>query len=125
MTIDEMNISARAKNCLKGAGFYDVQEIKDMKDEEFLVIHHFNEKCLSEVRKEIDKYKKGINYQMFFQFDQKSYSVEDLKNILNDVWVYDLGRNKEEIHDVEMYIRTEDSKAYYVVNGNETGCFSI
>lgn len=126
MKIDEMRISARTKNCLKSAGYTDITDIQDMTDEELLDIHNLNEKCLLEIRNEIDKYKKnGVNYNIYFQFDQKSYSTEDLKQIITDVWVYDLGKNKEEIKNVDMYICPEDSKAYYVINGTEEGCFGI
>ena len=127
MKIEEMRVSARTKSCLKSAGFEDITDIIDMTDEELLDIHNFNEKCLYEIKEVIKEVKEngGVNYKMFIQFDDKSYSVADLKQIIKDVWVYDLGRKKEEIKDVELYIKPEESVVYYVVNGTVEGCFEI
>ena len=32
-----------------------------------------------------------------------------------------MGRKKKDLKDVKVYIKPEENKAYFVVNGNETG----
>ena len=59
------------------------------------------------------------------QFAGKSYTQEELLKIAKDVWVYDLNRVAEELKNVELYVKPEDSSVYYVFNGTETGSFLI
>ncbi len=56
MTIREMDISARAKSCLMGAGYKYVYEIEDMSDEDLLNIRNLNEKCLEEIKEALKDY---------------------------------------------------------------------
>ena len=59
------------------------------------------------------------------QFADKSYTSEDLANIANDVWVYDYNKKASELKDVQLYVKTEESKVYYVFNGEIEGSFNI
>lgn len=60
-----------------------------------------------------------------FQFAGKSYTTEDLVKIAKDVWVYDLNKDLKDFKTVELYVKPEESTAYYVVNEEVTGCFGI
>ena len=59
------------------------------------------------------------------QFDGKSYTNDDLIKIAKDVWKYDLGKKPADFKSVELYVKPEDSRVYYVVNGEITGSFAI
>ena len=59
------------------------------------------------------------------QFADKNYTSEDLANIANDVWVYDYNKKASELKDVQLYVKTEESKVYYVFNGEIEGSFNI
>lgn len=59
------------------------------------------------------------------QFSGKEYTVEKLVEIAKDVWQYDLGRKPEDFQSVELYVKTEESAVYYVINGDTTGSFAI
>ena len=59
------------------------------------------------------------------QFADKSYTSEDLANIANDVWVYDYNKKASELKDVQLYVKPEESKVYYVFNGEIAGDFNI
>ncbi len=59
------------------------------------------------------------------QFADKSYTSEDLSNIANDVWVYDYNKKASELKDVQLYVKPEESKVYYVFNDEITGDFNI
>ena len=59
------------------------------------------------------------------QFADKNYTSEDLVNIANDVWVYDYNKKTSELKDVQLYVKPEESKVYYVFNNEIAGDFNI
>ncbi len=59
------------------------------------------------------------------QFADKNYTAEDLAKIANDVWVYDYGKDASELKDVQLYVKPEESKVYYVFNNEIAGDFII
>ena len=59
------------------------------------------------------------------QYADKNYSAEDLAKIANDVWVYDYGKEASELKDVQLYVKPEESKVYYVFNNEIAGDFII
>lgn len=69
--------------------------------------------------------KAAVKQIINFQFAGKSYSMEDLVKIAGDVWKFDLHKNDEEYQSLELYVKPEESVAYYVFNGDITGSFFI
>lgn len=69
--------------------------------------------------------KKAAKQVINLQFAGKSYSVEDLQKIAADVWKYDLHKADEAYTSLELYVKPEESVAYYVFNGEITGSFFI
>ena len=69
--------------------------------------------------------KKEAKQIINLQFAGKSYSMEDLQKIANDVWKFDLHKADEEYTSLELYVKPEESVAYYVFNGDITGSFFI
>lgn len=59
------------------------------------------------------------------QFSGKSYTTEDWVKSAKDVWEYDLNRNPEDFKSVELYVKPEENKVYYVINGDVSGDFNI
>lgn len=59
------------------------------------------------------------------QFAGKEYTTEKLVEIAKDVWQYDLGGKPEDFKSVELYVKTEESAVYYVINGDTAGSFGI
>ena len=59
------------------------------------------------------------------QFADKNYTSEDLVKIANDVWVYDYGKDVADLKDVQLYVKPEESKVYYVFNNEVAGDFNI
>lgn len=62
---------------------------------------------------------------LHIQYGGKAYSQEDLMKIAKDVWKYDLKRKAGELDSVELYVKPEENKVYYVMNGEFTGSFDI
>ena len=56
MKIRELSISARARMCLLTAGYEDIEELRDITDEELLKIKNLNVKGVAEIREEIELY---------------------------------------------------------------------
>ena len=69
--------------------------------------------------------KKAASAVVHVQFSGKEYKMEDFVNIAKDVWKYDLGKKAADFKSVELYVKPEESKAYYVINGEVTGNFDI
>lgn len=59
------------------------------------------------------------------QFGDKSYTTEDLVKIAKDVWKYDLKQKAGDFKSVALYVKTEESLVYYVINDEVTGSFAI
>ena len=65
--------------------------------------------------------KAEIKTEMYLQFSGKEYSQEEILQKVKDIWTYDLHQNVDAIKDVQLYLKPEESAAYYVVNGVESG----
>lgn len=69
--------------------------------------------------------KEAVKAIVNLQFSGKSYTEDDLIKIAKDVWKYDLGNKSADFKSVELYVKPEESRAYYVINGETTGSFAI
>ena len=75
------------------------------------------------VRKTVKKADQKIAVHV--QFAGKSYSQEDLIKMAQDVWKYDLKQKVRELATVDLYVKPEENKVYYVMNQEFTGDFNI
>ncbi|MCM1153727.1 MAG: DUF6465 family protein [Roseburia sp.] len=70
--------------------------------------------------------KPAVKVDVQLQFsDQQSYTTEKLVQIAKDVWQYDLQRKPEDFKTVSLYVKPEERKVFYVVNGDVDGSFGI
>lgn len=69
--------------------------------------------------------KAEIKESVSVQFDGKSYTTEELVKIAKDVWKYDHKKKVSDFQSVELYVKTEESIVYYVINGEVSGSFAI
>ncbi len=65
------------------------------------------------------------NFVLHIQYGGRSYAQEELLKIAKDVWKYDLKRKAGELESIELYVKPEENKVYYVMNGEVTGNFDI
>lgn len=78
------------------------------------------------VKKTATRAKKAeVKEVVHVQFEGKSYTTEDLVKSAKDVWKYDLKQKASDFKSVEIYVKPEESLAYYVINGDVTGSFLI
>jgi len=59
------------------------------------------------------------------QVADREYTQEDLVKIANDVWVYDYDKKASELKKVQLFVKAEEFKVYYVFNDEITGDFNI
>ena len=59
------------------------------------------------------------------QYSGKSYSQDELLKMAKDVWKYDLKQKVRELASIELYVKPEENKVYYVMNDEFTGFFNI
>lgn len=62
---------------------------------------------------------------LHIQFSGKSYSQDELVKMAQDVWKYDLKQKVRELASIELYVKPEENKVYYVMNQEFTGDFLI
>ena len=58
---------------------------------------------------------------MFLQFAGKEYTEKEILQKVKEIWTKNLKRKVGEMKDVKIYLKPEESAAYYVVNGHTTG----
>lgn len=65
--------------------------------------------------------KAELKTEMFLQFSGKEYTEKEILQKVKDVWTHDLKNKVGEMKDVKIYLKPEESAAYFVVNKNTTG----
>ena len=69
--------------------------------------------------------KEAVKAVVNVQFNGKSYETEDFVKIAKDIWKYDLKKKATDFKSVEIYVKPEENRAYYVINGEVDGSFGI
>ena len=69
--------------------------------------------------------KAELKTELQVQFDGKSYTQEDLVKIAKDVWKYDLKQKVGDLTSIQLYVKPEEGVAYYVMNTEFAGSFTI
>ena len=67
----------------------------------------------------------AVKETISIQFAGKEYTTEQLVKIAKDIWEFDLKKDPAAFAEVQLYVKPEEAKAYYVINGTETGSFNI
>lgn len=65
-----------------------------------------------------------VKSSLHVQCEDRNYTEADLMKIAADVWKYDLKHKASELTSIDLYVKLEESKVYYVMNG-EAGSFGI
>ena len=59
--------------------------------------------------------------EVYFQYAGKEIASKDLVSDVKKAWIEMTGKKEEDIQDVKVYVKPEENKAYYVVNGEAEG----
>ncbi|MBR4529265.1 MAG: hypothetical protein IKO80_03185 [Lachnospiraceae bacterium] len=66
-----------------------------------------------------------VKSNVTLQYGEKSIPYEDLVSRVKDIWTGQFGRKIIEIDSVELYIKPEENKVYYVINKDINGDFDL
>ena len=66
-----------------------------------------------------------IKENITLEFSGKTYTKEDLIKSIKDIWKYDYKKKVSELKSIDLYVKPEEGKAYYVINGQILGNFPI
>ena len=71
--------------------------------------------------------KKAENFQtnVEVQYGEKTISYDKIVQDAKNVWVYDLQKDVKDIKNIDLYVKPEEDRVYYVINDNEAGSFMI
>lgn len=69
--------------------------------------------------------KKEVTCSVTVQYGGKELSDANLLKTVKDIWKKDLKRKVGDLKVVELYVKPEENKVYYVVNKEVTGDFDI
>ncbi|MCL2865586.1 MAG: DUF6465 family protein [Lachnospiraceae bacterium] len=62
-----------------------------------------------------------LKTEIFLQLPGRDYTEKDLIKKVKEVWTKSFKRKVEEMETIQIYLKPEDNKAYFVVNGNTDG----
>ena len=65
--------------------------------------------------------KAELKTEMYLQFYGKEYSDKEILLKVKEIWTKVLKNKVGDMKDVKIYLKPEESKAYYVINGDTTG----
>ena len=65
--------------------------------------------------------KAEVKTEMFLQFAGKEYTDKEIFQKVKEIWTKVLKNKVGDMKDVKIYLKPEESAAYYVVNGDTTG----
>ena len=68
--------------------------------------------------------KAEVKRSLYIQCEDRNYTEAELMKIAADVWKYDLKHKPSELTSIDLYVKLEENKVYYVMNG-EAGSFGI
>lgn len=69
--------------------------------------------------------KNEINEKFHLEFAGKSYLREDLIKSVKDIWKYDYKKKAADLCSIDLYVKPEEGRAYYVINGEVHGDFIV
>ena len=65
-----------------------------------------------------------VKEQVILQFAGKSADVTDLNAKVRQAWK-DAGNKVSDLKTIDVYVKPEEGKAYYVINGNTDGSIEL
>ena len=69
--------------------------------------------------------KSTVKPNVVLQYGEKSVTFDTLLQNARNVWQYDMGRKTSEIKELNLYVKPEEDRVYFVVNNTETGDFGL
>lgn len=65
--------------------------------------------------------KTELKTELCIQFGEKEYTDKEVLKLVKAVWTKEMKRKVGEMKKVQIYVKPEESAAYFVINGEVTG----
>ena len=69
--------------------------------------------------------KTAVKETVYLQYLGKEINKDDLVKQVKDIWTKELKNKAGDLKSVTLYLKPEENKAYYVVNGDVTGSVEL
>ena len=69
--------------------------------------------------------KKEVTAEVYVQFMGREVYAKDVLENVKKIWTEEMGKKEKDLKDVKIYIKPEEYKAYYVINGDVTGAIGL
>ena len=70
--------------------------------------------------------KKGSKANIVLQYGDRSISYDELVQNMKNKWIYDYKREIYDLKEMELYVKPEEDRVYYVINeSEENGSFGL
>ena len=69
--------------------------------------------------------KKAVKETVYLQYMGKEVDKDDLMKQIKEIWTKQMKKKVGEMKSVTLYLKPEENKVYYVVNGDVTGSLEI
>ena len=69
--------------------------------------------------------KAEVKAEITVQYQDREWNTEDLLQSAKDVWVYDMKKDAADFKSVALYVKPEEARVYFIVNGTESGSFVL
>ncbi len=80
----------------------------------------------SEAKKAVAKAaKKPLKEEVYLQYAGKEINKENVVKNVKEIWTKDLGNKIGDISTLTLYLKPEENKAYYVINGETSGSVDL
>ena len=66
-----------------------------------------------------------IQTNVEIQYGEKIISYDEIVQDAINVWVYDLQKDLKDIKTMDLYVKPEEDRVYYVINDDDAGSFMI
>lgn len=69
--------------------------------------------------------KSAVKPNVVLQYADKSVTFDTLIQNAKNVWEFDMSRKPSEIKELDLYVKPEEGRVYFVVNNTEKGDFAL
>jgi len=66
-----------------------------------------------------------VKTELYLQLPGREYSKDDLLKKVGEIWREKFKRHQDEIHTVDIYLKPEEGRAYFVINKEVSGDMEI
>lgn len=69
--------------------------------------------------------KATLKTSLSLEIGENSFSYDDLVKNAKNVYRYDMKKKVSDIKSIDLYVKPEEGKVYFVINGDESGSYNL